>query len=107
MLQSEQRLETGRLLSAIIRCGLASLALGFVCWLAVAAGASWFQATVFWQKLVALLGVVACAGGVYLLACFFLRVEEVTTFWHLSPESLNVARSSEPVDFSRPVKKSC
>ena len=83
MLRSEQSLETGRLLGALVRCGLASLALGFVCWLALVQGASWFEATELWRKVAALFGVVACAGAVYLLACFALRVEEVTTFWGL------------------------
>ena len=66
MLRSEQSLETGRFLGALVRCGLASLALGFVCWLALVQGASWFEATELWRKLAALFGVVACAGAVYL-----------------------------------------
>ncbi len=88
MLRSEQNLETGRLLSAIVRCGLASLALGCVCWLAVAGGTYWFERSALWAKVVALLGVVACAGVVYLITCFALRVEEVTTFWHLVTRKL-------------------
>jgi len=88
MLRSEQNLETSRLLGAIARCGLASSALGFVCWLAAAEGATWFDKTALWQKVAALLSVIACAGGVYLVTCFALRVEEVTTIWQLASKRL-------------------
>jgi putative peptidoglycan lipid II flippase len=80
MLRHAETLETSRLLSAIARCGVASAVLGAVCWLGATYGASWLHAAGLLKKLAALSIVIGCAGCAYLLACFVLRVEEVTTF---------------------------
>ena len=83
MQRSAQTLETRRFVGAIVRCGVASAALGLVCWLGANYGASWLGSPSLWRKVVALFGVIACAGSAYLAVCFALRVEEVTTFWRL------------------------
>jgi putative peptidoglycan lipid II flippase len=83
MLRNTQTLETSRFLGAVVRCGLASAALGLVCWLGANYGASWLGSPSLWRKVAALLAVIACAGSAYLIVCFALRVEEVTTFWRL------------------------
>jgi putative peptidoglycan lipid II flippase len=83
MLRNTQTLETSRFLGAVVRCGLASAALGLVCWLGASYGASWLGSPSLWRKVAALLAVIACAGSAYLIVCFALRVEEVTTFWRL------------------------
>jgi putative peptidoglycan lipid II flippase len=83
MLRDAETLETGRLLGALTRCGLASLALGLVCWLGTAYGASWLHGAGLWRKVMALLAVIACAGSAYFFVCLALRVEEVMTFWRL------------------------
>jgi putative peptidoglycan lipid II flippase len=76
-----ETLETRRLLGALARCGLASVALGIVCWLGQIYGGPWLGGSSILPKVVALFGVIACAGATYLLVCFALGVEEVTTFW--------------------------
>jgi len=83
MHRSAQTLETRRFLSAVVRCGLASVALGLVCWLGATYGASWLEGPSLLRKVAALLVVIACAGITYLIVCFALRVEEVTTFWRV------------------------
>ncbi|HEU4678777.1 MAG TPA: murein biosynthesis integral membrane protein MurJ, partial [Terrimicrobiaceae bacterium] len=83
MLRNAETLETNRLLGAIARCGLASLALGLVCWIGVAYGAPWLQGPGLARKLTALFGIMAAAGGAYFIVCFLLRVEEVSTLGRL------------------------
>ena len=83
MLRNAETLETKRLLSAIIRCVLASVALGLVCWLGATYGASWLQGASLLGKVAALFVIIACAGAAYFLVCFALRVDEVTTFSRL------------------------
>ena len=83
MHRNAQTLETGRFLSALARCGLASAALGLACWLGANRGASWLDGPALWSKVAALFAIILCAGSVYLIVCFVLRVEEVTTSWRL------------------------
>jgi putative peptidoglycan lipid II flippase len=77
--RSTQTLETKRLLSAVVRCALASLTLGLVCWLGATYGVSWLQGAGLLRKVAALSAIIACAGSAYLIVCLILRVEEVTT----------------------------
>lgn len=72
-----QTLETGRLFSTILRCGLASAVLGSVCLAGAHFGASWLLGGEFWLKAVALFGTIGVAGLAYFAVCFLLRVEEV------------------------------
>ena len=83
MRRNAQTLETGRFLGTLARCGLAAAALGVVCWLGAIRGASWLEWPSLWSKAAALFAIILCAGSVYLIACFALRVEEVRTFWRL------------------------
>ncbi|HEY5812290.1 MAG TPA: murein biosynthesis integral membrane protein MurJ, partial [Terrimicrobiaceae bacterium] len=73
-------LESSRLLSAIFRCGLASVTLGTVCWLGTIYGSSWVNAPGLLPKLAALFGLIFGAGIAYLAVCLLLHVEEVVTF---------------------------
>ncbi|HEY5705559.1 MAG TPA: murein biosynthesis integral membrane protein MurJ [Terrimicrobiaceae bacterium] len=83
MRHDARTLETRRFLGAVVRCGLASAALGLVCWLGADYSASWLGNPSLLRRAAALLAVIACAGSAYLIVCFALRVEEVTTFWGL------------------------
>jgi putative peptidoglycan lipid II flippase len=81
MYRNARTLETKRFLGAFVRCGLASAALGLVCWLGATYGAPWLGSPSLWRKLTALLVVIASAGSAYLIVCFAFRIEEATTFW--------------------------
>jgi putative peptidoglycan lipid II flippase len=70
-------LDTLRFLSAVVRCVLAAAALGAVCVFGEHFLSGWLGGTAFLPKAVALGGLIACAGGAYLVACFLLRVEEM------------------------------
>jgi putative peptidoglycan lipid II flippase len=80
MQRNARTLETRRFLGAFVRCVLASATLGLVCWLGATFGAPWLGSPSLWRKVVALLVVITCGGGAYLIVCFALRVEEVATF---------------------------
>ena len=83
MLRNAQTLETGRLLGAIVRCGVASAALGAICWFGATYGASWLLGVGILSKVAALSILISAAGFAYFIVCFALRVEEVTTFWRM------------------------
>ncbi len=83
MLRNAQTLETERLLGAIVRCGVASVALGAICWFGATYGASWLLGVGLLRKVAALSILIAAAGFAYFIVCFALRVEEVTTFWRM------------------------
>jgi putative peptidoglycan lipid II flippase len=79
MLRNAHTLETRRLLGAVLRCGIAAVALGAVCWLGTTYGNLWLQGAGLWRKAGALFLVIAGAAFAYLVVCLALRVEEVTT----------------------------
>jgi putative peptidoglycan lipid II flippase len=93
MHRSTSNLEIRRFVGTIVRCGLASVVLGLVCWLGANYGTPWLASPALWRKIIALLLVIACAGGAYLTVCLALRVEEVTTFQRaLLSKLLQIAR---------------
>jgi putative peptidoglycan lipid II flippase len=83
MHRSAWTLETKRFVGAVIRCGVASAALALVCWLGATYAGSWLGGPSLGRRITALFAVIACAGIAYVVVCFVLRVEEVTTFWRL------------------------
>jgi putative peptidoglycan lipid II flippase len=71
-------LETRRLMSTLLRLGVAGLALAALCaWGRTFLDAGWAQA-LFWQKIVGLGGLIAAAACVFFALAWSLRVEEVT-----------------------------
>lgn len=79
MHREAKTLHSLRFLGTLVRCGLASVALGAVCWAGLTYGAAWVQSGQFLIRASALAVLVAAAGGAYLLACLILRVSEVET----------------------------
>lgn len=79
MHREAQTLHTLKLIGTLIRCGVASVALGAVCWAGLTYGAEWLQHERFLMRAASLGVLVAVAGGAYLLACLILRVSEVET----------------------------
>lgn len=75
--RAREDLQTARLVGATLRCALASVALGGVCWAGLAFGGDFLLSPVIWKKAAALLAVIAAAGLAYGAACFVLGVDEV------------------------------
>jgi putative peptidoglycan lipid II flippase len=75
MIRPAGTLETGRLLSTVLRCCIAAAALGATCWAAMTWLHPWLLDAVFIIRLGTLLAVVACAGAVYVGCCAAMRVE--------------------------------
>ncbi len=75
-LSAKKDLHTLRLLGTLLRCGLASAALGWVCWAGMTYGGYYLLSPRFWEKAPALFLLIAVAGLVYVAACFLLGVEE-------------------------------
>src|SRR5216684_321157 len=72
-----RRLETHQMLTALGKISVAGSLLALICW---AANYCWLDAWSdmrFFQKLIILLATIACAGGAFFGAAFFLRVSEV------------------------------
>lgn len=70
-------LETGRLVGTLLRCGLASAALGLICYFGLIQGAPWLSHGLFWQKATFLFVIIGAAAAAYLITCWTLRVEEM------------------------------
>ncbi len=75
MLGPAGTLDSRRLASAAMRCAVASVALGGVCWAAMTWLRPWLFEAHFTARLAALLGVVALGACAYLATCLLLRVE--------------------------------
>jgi putative peptidoglycan lipid II flippase len=76
MLRPAKTLETPRLLLTLVRCGLASIPLGLVCWTGHSLFSSLFPHPLFWQKAVGLLTIIAAASAAYGILSMLLGVEE-------------------------------
>lgn len=76
-LSAKKDLHTLRLLGTLLRCGLASATLGWVCWAGMTYGGAYLLSPLFWQQAPALFALIAVAGLVYVAVCFLLGVEEV------------------------------
>lgn len=74
---AKRDLQTLSLLGTLLRCGLASAALGAVCWTAMSFGSEYLLSHAIWVKASALLLVIGVAVGVYVVACFLFGVHEV------------------------------
>jgi putative peptidoglycan lipid II flippase len=70
-------LHTPAFLGTLIRCGVASAALGAVCWSATTWLHAWLFDAALWVRAATLFGVVGAASAVYLAVCFIMRVEAV------------------------------
>lgn len=70
-------LESGRFLGAIARCLLATALLAATAWAGMAWFGAWLDHSLPPVRMVALFAVIGAAGGVYLVACWVLRVGEI------------------------------
>jgi len=68
-------LETGRLVSSVLRCALASVAMGAGCWAMLRWFGGFFESGPIGMRLAVLLAGISVAGVVYLGGCWLLRVE--------------------------------
>jgi len=71
------RMDGGRLVSTALRCALAAVALGGVCWFGLRFDD--LRADSLTVRVASLFILIGAAAGSYLLVCFVLRVEEVRT----------------------------
>ncbi len=78
MLRPAGTLDSGKFLSTILRCALASVPLGAVCWAGLSFLPAMFPDYGFLPKAAVLLSTIAAAALAYLGACLLLRVEETT-----------------------------
>ena len=76
MLRPAGHLDSGKFLSTLIKCALAAVPLGFVCWAGLHLRDTVFQNPVLWQQAVAVLITITAGGAAYLATCLLLRVEE-------------------------------
>lgn len=77
MRQSAGGLETGQVLNTFVRCGLAVSGMAGVVWIYRFLGAPWLASELFWQRGLALGGLIAAAGAFYFAICWLLRVREM------------------------------
>lgn len=83
LMASSYNLQTMRLFNTIIRCGIASAALGTVCWIALNVFGNFMFHPSFFIKCISLFFAIASAGLIYMLACLILRVEEATSIFSI------------------------
>jgi putative peptidoglycan lipid II flippase len=68
--------ETGKLIITVVRCGIASAALGVICVIGLQQGAPYLNGP-FWQKAVFLLTIIGAGAVAYMVTCWTLRIEEM------------------------------
>jgi peptidoglycan biosynthesis protein MviN/MurJ (putative lipid II flippase) len=88
-------LETGRLVGAVAKCGVAAAALGVVCWWAVGRWEETLLTGPLWVRLGLLGGVIAVASMVYAGICWLLRVEAMRDAGNLVVRKLRGRRISD------------
>jgi putative peptidoglycan lipid II flippase len=65
-----------RLMGSALRCGLACLPLGAICWLATTQGTPWIDSPTLAIRATTLLGVIGLAGTAYMATAFVLGISE-------------------------------
>jgi len=70
-------LDSRRMLWTLLRCFIASEALGLVCWLGVTYGSPWIASRSTLVRDLSLPLLIALAAATYIGVCYFLRVQEV------------------------------
>jgi putative peptidoglycan lipid II flippase len=75
MLKPAGTLETGRFLSSSVRCGIAGVGLGAVCWAALHWGRDYMMEAPLWVRAVGVFTTIGLAGAVYAALAWILRVE--------------------------------
>ena len=78
MLRPAGTLDSGKFLSTLLRCTLASIPLGLVCWAILGFAPPLFSSYGFWPKALVLFTTIPAASLAYVGACVVLRVEETT-----------------------------
>ncbi len=93
MLRPAGSLDSARFLLALLRCALAAIPLGLICWAGISFSPVVFSEGHFWQRAVALLVTIAAGSLAYLGAAFLLRVEETSEAFHIIARKLGRRRS--------------
>ncbi len=75
-------LHTTRMVSTLIRCGLASAALGALAWAGVHYGHEWIYSPHLLIKIASIMSLIALAAAGYILVCLIFRVDEVSSAWN-------------------------
>lgn len=75
-------LHTTRMISTLVRCGLASAALGAMAWAGLHYGHQWIYSPHLLIKIGSLMSLIALAAAGYVLVCLIFRVEEVSSAWN-------------------------
>lgn len=75
-------MHTTRMVSTLIRCGLASAALGALAWAGIHYGHQWIYSPHLLIKIASLMSLIALAAAGYILVCLIFRVEEVSSAWN-------------------------
>ena len=88
--RAKKDLQTGRLVGTFLRSGLASVALGAVCWAALTFGGDWLLSPVLWKKAASLFAVITAGALAYFAVCFVLRVEEVRDAVRIARRKLKI-----------------
>ena len=76
MLGPAKSLESGKSFRLLVRCALAAIPLGLVCWAAIEFGPHLVPGSLFWKRVWVLAVTIPAAGGAYIIATYFLGVEE-------------------------------
>jgi len=69
-------LDSGKFLGTLIKCALATVPLGMVCWGGLLARSSVWPSPLLWQQAAAIFVIIGAGAVVYLGTCLLLRVEE-------------------------------
>jgi putative peptidoglycan lipid II flippase len=85
---ARQNLQTLRLLGTLLRCGLASAALGWVCWIGLTYSGYFLHSPHLAEKAISLFAVIGAAAVAYIAVCFVLRVEEVHDAWKIAARKI-------------------
>lgn len=85
---ARQNLHTLRLLGILLRCGIASAALGWVCWVGLTCAGYDLHSPHLGEKAISLFAVIGAAALAYVAVCFLLRVEEVHDAWKIAARKI-------------------
>lgn len=85
-------LESFKTLSAIFRCLLSAAVLGLICFVAMAQWGEFMVAGPLWRKAAVLFPVIGVAALGYIVACFVLRVDEVTEAFQIVRRKISRGR---------------
>ena len=83
-------LQSMRFISNFLRCGIAAIIMGVVCWLINLNYTNLLYHPMLLTRLSAMLGAIVCAGSIYLLICLILRVETMYSIFSIVHKKLQL-----------------